>query len=269
LSIAHLAGMTVAFTPTLTLADWSAVAQIGATVFAGLGIIISMLLTRRTLADVQTDRRLRHRPYLTFERRGEVVPVEFERGGRFVPGVNPRYAEAMLSNLPEDAESVVLANAELSDGTIEPAFYGILKNFGSGAALEVRVTWEANCVWIGEERFELDDTKKTEPLYSEPLNRMPVIPSHIEPGQTARLSRLPAFIVKDHMRKISRVEGEIELWCRDIFGAHHVSRQHFLVWPQYLHAPPQVGITFGETVSESDDNDTRTGGLRLPNRARR
>jgi hypothetical protein len=223
--------------PDLTLSEWSDLAQVCATVIGFTGIIVSIWLSVRALREVERDRKLRHKPYLAFEQGGHRLPVKFVRGGSFIPGVNRTYADKVLGHLPTDGESVVIAHPE-HEGRIKPILYGHLKNYGAGPALSTAVTWMPKQIWIGNESFTIDERKQREALYSRELNEMPTIPSHIEPGAEAKLSRLPAFIIKDYEKKITRVDGELIIECRDIFGLSHRAVQEFHSFVEYREQPP-------------------------------
>jgi hypothetical protein len=233
--------------PDLSLSEWSDLAQVLATLIGFTGVIVSIWLSVRALKEVERDRKLRHKPYLAFVQGGHRLPVKFVRGGPFVPGVNRAYAEKVLGHLPADGESVVIAHPD-QEGRLKPILYGHLKNYGTGPALSTAVTWKPKQIWIGSESFAIDERKQQEPLYSCELNEMPAIPSHIEPGAEARLSRLPAFIVKDYERKITRVDGELVIECRDIFGHRHRAIQEFYSFAEYREQPPGFHVTFSDLV---------------------
>jgi hypothetical protein len=232
--------------PNLTLGEWGNVAQIVATILALLGVAISMWVAARTLREIEHDRRLRHRPYLAFEPGGHRMAVEFSKRGAAVPGVNPAAAKRMLAHLPADGESVDLVwNNNGPD-------YGRLKNYGAGPALEVKVRWIAERVFIGGDGFEVTEEKRLEPLYGSSLNTMPTVPSHLEPGTIGQLSRIPAFIVKDYEKKITRVDGYFEITCLDIFREEHRVVQEFHLFTQYREQPPNVHVTFSALRSDED-----------------
>ena len=155
----------------LTIQEWVSVAQVVATLVTFIGVLGSLWLSVKALREVQTDRKLRQRPHLAFETGGWKLQVEFVMAGKRIPGVNPAYVERVLASLPNNAESVRLLDHKSQSG--KPRFYGKLKNFGSGPALLTYITWIPKVVWIGSEKFVLDDKKLLEPLYSGPLNQMP------------------------------------------------------------------------------------------------
>jgi len=235
--------------PQLTLSEWSAIAQVAATLIGLAGVVISVWIGISTLREVQHDRKLRHRPYLAFEYGGHRIPVEFLAGGPFVPGVSRAYAEKALASLPPKGESVVILRAPGTAGRAKPVFYGHLRNYGAGAALSTEVTWVAERIWIGEESFVLDNAKMQEPLYAAPLNTMPTIPSHIEPGAEAQLSRLPAFVVKDYDKKVTQVDGHLMIRSADLFGAKYIVQQAYHLFCDYKESPPSVHVTFSDLIT--------------------
>ena len=234
----------------LTLTEWAAFAQVVATIVAAVAVIVSLWMSVKALREVQLDRKLRQRPHLAFETDGWPLPVHFVAAGRRVPGVNPSYAEQVLTSIPEDAKSVRLVDTP--DPKARP-YFGRLKNYGSGPALLTHVTWVANEVWIGAEKFVVDSGKAAEPLYAPPLNYMPAIPSHIAPGAEACLSRLPAFIEKDYERKVTRVEGVLCIECEDVFREQIRFNQRLYLFARYGNNPPEVHVTFSDLVDEHDE----------------
>lgn len=234
----------------LTIVEWGAIAQVGATLVAAVGVIVSLWVSINTLREVQKDRKLRQRPHLAFETGGWCFAVEFVAAGRRVPGVNPAYAEKVLSTIPPNAESVRIKDTGDSKS---PPFFGRLKNYGAGPALLTHVTWVAEEVCIGSDRFTIDSAKAAEPLYAADLNYVPAIPSHIAPGATAALSRLPAFIEKDHEKKITQVDGFLEIECQDVFGERLVIRQQFHLFTRYREQQPEVHVTFSDLIEDQSN----------------
>jgi len=228
--------------------EFDKMAQVAQVVMA-VGIIVSILISVRALREVRVDRRLSQKPHLMFEPGGHRFLVEIGPGGRRIAGVNPTYAEKALAALPEQSPSVRLKRRVTDEGRTAPGWYGSLKNYGSGPALDVKVQWVASQVWVGSEMFEVTEAKQTEPLYSRPLNTMPPMPAHIEAGSRAQLSRLPAFIVKDVDQKITRVEGHFEIRCQDVFGTSYVSKQVYHLFTGYADEPPHVHVTFSRLLT--------------------
>jgi hypothetical protein len=237
---------------SLTVQDWGLVAQIVATLATLTGVLVSLWLSVKALREVQTDRKLRQRPHLAFEMGGWKLPVEFVTAGKRIPGINPTYVESVFPDLPATAESVRLFNQKSKHW--RPTFYGRLKNFGFGPALSTYITWIPKVIWIGSEKFVLDDKKLAEPIYSAKLNQMSTSPSHIAPGVEAKLSRLPTFIEKDVNKKITRVEGHILIQCEDVFAETLSVRQEFGLFTGYNESPPTVLIKFSYLIQNENVN---------------
>jgi hypothetical protein len=227
---------------TLSVQDWGAVAQVAATIITLFGVIGSFWLSVKALREVQTDRKLRQRPHLAFEPGGHKIAVKFVQAGKHIPGVNPAYVAKVFPNLPDNAESVRMVQSH----------YGHLKNYGSGPALLTQITWIPKLVWVGSEKFVLDEKKLSEPSYSRVLNEMPSCPGHIAEGAEATLSRLPTFIEKDIERKITRVEGHFLIECEDVFAQTLSVRQKFHLFARYKEEPPHIHVTFSDLISEYD-----------------
>lgn len=225
-------------------------AQILLSIITFVGIITSIWLSIKALREVQTDRKLRQKPYLGFEIGGFEIPVEFKKAGKTIPGIDPDFVKKVFSHIPDDAESIRPKHKENKDGSVELLFYGQLRNYGLGPALTTTVVWTPKEVWLGSEKITLDEEKPLEPQYQEILNCMPSVPSHIMPGNEARLSRLPTFIEKDYMKKITKVEGVLRIECKDVFEAKHSVRQAFYLFTQYGRDHPHVHVTFGDFIPE-------------------
>jgi len=232
----------------LTLMEWSAIAQITIAVLTVVGVLASLYMSIRALKEIREDRLIRQKPHLAFEGGGYRLLVEFVKAGGCVPGIDPDFAKEVFSNLPEDAESIHLRSGKNN----RPIFYGDLRNFGLGPALETEVTWVPISVRIGSETFMIDGAKLDEPVYSKPLNTLPACPQHILPGGGAELSRLPTFIDKDFEKKISEVEGVLEIKCQDVFGNSHNTQQKFWMGTNYKAEEPSVHVTFMEVLLESN-----------------
>ena len=230
----------------LGLNEYSVLAQILVAIVSLVGIITSMWLSIKALREVQTDRKLRQRPYLGFEIGGYDIPVEFRKAGKTIPGIDPDYVRKVFSDMPDDAESIRPRQKEGKDGSFELLFYGQLRNYGLGPALATTVTWVPKEVWFGSEKFALDEKKSQEPQYYEVLNSMPSVASHILPSKEARLARLPTFIEKDYKKKITRVEGVLRIECKDVFGEKHAVSQTFYLFTYYKVDQPYIHVTFGD-----------------------
>lgn len=228
-----------------SLYEYSLLAQ----VIMGLGVIVSLYLSSRAVQEVQKDREIGARPHLMFQPRGTRVPIVFQEAGSAIPGINPSVAKKFFDHIPDDAESVRpgrIGDNKNGDGSRRPVFYGHLRNYGRGPALDTHVTWHPEKIWVGSEQFRLDERKQSEPSYRPDLNRMPTVPGHIESGDQAKLSRIPTFIDKDYEKKINIVTGLLEISCQDVFGNEHSTCQEFRIFTEYDAEDPYLVVTFGE-----------------------
>ena len=235
----------------MDITEFGTVAQIVLSMITFVGIVTSIWLSVRALREVQTDRKLRQKPYLGFEIGGYEIPIEFQKAGKTIPGINPDYVGKMFPDMPEDAESIRIKPRKSKQGNLETTFYGQLKNYGLGPALSTTVTWVPEEVWLGSERASLEDKKSVEPQYQEVLNCMPSVPSHISPDKDAGLSRLPTFIEKDYGKKITRVEGFLKIECKDVFAEKQAVKQAFYLFTYYSSDQPHIHVTFGDFVEEN------------------
>lgn len=90
----------------MDLTEYSMMAQIVLSFVSFVGIVTSIWLSVRALREVQTDRKLRQRPYLGFEIGGYDIAIEFQKAGRTIPGIDPDFVKKMFSDIPEDVESI-------------------------------------------------------------------------------------------------------------------------------------------------------------------
>jgi len=232
----------------MDLTEYSMIAQIVLSIVSFVGIVTSIWLSVRALREVQTDRKLRQRPYLGFEIGGYDIPIEFQRAGRTIPGIDPDFVKKMFPDIPEDAESIRIRQRRDKQGSPETAFYSQLRNYGLGPALSTTVTWIPEEMWMGAEKTSLNSEKLMEPQYQEVLNCMPSVPSHISPEKEARLARLPTFIEKDFRKKTTRVDGYLKISCKDVFGEKHLVTQTFYLFTYYASDQPHIHVTFGDFV---------------------
>lgn len=226
-----------------TFKDYVDISQIVIAVTAVFGTMISIFFSMKSLQEVRIDRRLRAKPHLAFECRGNLLNIEFVKAGKRIPGVNPKYVERKFFNLPDDAESVRIITS------LNKVDFGKLKNYGLGPALETEIVWQPERVKIGSEEFVIDKRKLSEAVYSTELNTIPAWDSHILPGSDTGVTRLPTFIEKDFEKKISEVQGILEISCKDVYGKKHVTTQRFFISTKYKNAPPCVLVTFGDLIN--------------------
>ncbi len=233
------------------LGEYATLAQIVTPIIVLVGIVLSMWLSVRALREVQKDRRMRQMPHLAFDVGGGGYPIEFVKAGRADLGIDPKYAEELFRDIPEEAESIHLKSEPDEAGRRRVTFgYGKLRNYGLGTALSAEVTWVPKKIQIGSEIFTIGKDKLLEPRYRKELNCIPSSPSHILPGEMAEFYRLPTFIQKDYERKIKEVEGVLLIECEDVFGGRHITNQEFRIFTNYGSDKPTIHITFGDLVNK-------------------
>lgn len=209
-----------------------------------LGVMASLYFSRSALQEVQRDRALRVAPYVFLEEGGWQNSVHFVKAGRSVPGKNPKWVEGFLTDVPRDAESIMIKDFRVG--------YGQARNYGGGPALDCSVEWIPTELTIGADRFTVDAGKRREPRYSPSVNTMPVIPRNLASGSSGALNRLPCFIEKDWERKILETRGELRICCRDTTGTRYVFRQEFYLKTGYGEGSPFVHVTFGDVLGEHE-----------------
>ncbi len=238
--------------PSLTLIEWGSIAQILITVITAVGVFTSIYISIKALREVQADRKQRQRPHLMFEYGGEEYPIELRKIGKSLPGVDTTYAEKVFSYIPDDAESIDIEQRRDEQGIIDDyLFIGTLNNYGVGPALATTVTWVPKEISIGSESFVIDYNKLKEPIYASELNTVPASPSHIMPNDESGLTRLPTYIVKDFEKKISSVDGILEIKYKDVFGTTHTTKQVFYLFTNYKKL--KIHITFSDLLSNNSN----------------
>ncbi|MCK3682849.1 hypothetical protein [Maribellus sp. YY47] len=225
--------------------DWVNIAQIATAIITLIGVATSVWLSIKALREVQHDRKLNHKPFLLFDFGAEQIPIEFVKCGKAIPGINPKYVQMAFAHLPDDIESIRVKHYEKDDKTIL-IDYGSLRNHGNGPALGVEVVFNPQKVWIGSEKFELNQNKLKEPQYERGLNKLPTYPSHIAKDSTGQLHRIPTFIEKDFEKKISRVDGILEIEYKDIFMNEYVTKQEFRIFTDYSADEKNITFTFSD-----------------------
>ena len=225
----------------MKLADYANIAQLVIAIATVGAVIAALTTTRKTLREVQYDRRLRQAPFLTFEPGGWGIPVTLVKTGLFIPGVNPAHVHEVFKDLKSDADTV-----QIKESDEDPLLYGRLINAGVGPALSVNILWVPEELKIGRDSFQVSSAKLTEPAYGSALNNMPAMPMMIAPGKTSEVSRLPSFIVMDIDRKLKKVSGRLEIACTDTSGTTYVAHQQFLLATDYQSEQPMIYVTFGD-----------------------
>ncbi len=237
----------------MALADYTPIAQIITSIVSVIGIVTSIWLSTKALREVQTDRKLRQRPFLGFDIGGYDIPIEFQKAGKTIPGIDPEIVQKMFPDMPKDAESIRMKQEQGKDEheSHTTRFFGQVRNYGLGPALSTTVTWIPNKMWTGKQEQLFDKKRPIEPQYMEMFNCMPSVPSHIMPGNTAGLARLPTFIEKDYRKQITRAEGTLKIKCQDVFGIEHTVQQSFYLFTYYNADQPHVHVTFGDFIEQT------------------
>jgi hypothetical protein len=237
----------------MTIEQWTILEIVGGlatTVFTLVGVIASLFMATKAIREVQIDRRLNKAPYLAFEPGGQRYPIEF----------NEVENTELIKRIGAEGKSITLAGLKTNNGKITNEYHG-LKNYGLGPAIHTQITWIPQIVWVGTERFRIDEKKLTEEKYRRDLNTIPASPSHLLPEQEATFFRIPAFIQRDYERKMTRVSGYIEIAYLDLFKEKHVTQQKFIIFTGYKDNPPYIHFTFldiifDQEVNQADDDES-------------
>jgi hypothetical protein len=224
------------------------IAQILTTIITVIGVFASIWLSIKALREVQRDRKLNHKPYLIFERGAHRIPIEFKKRGKSIPGINPNYVKHTFSHLPDDIESVRVKKGK--KGKIIK--YGHLKNYGNGPAVNVKVLFKPQKIWVGKEMFKLKNQKLKEPQYKESLNTLPISPSHVSKDNEGQLVRIPTFIEKDFEKKITRIDGILKINYFDIFNQKHTTKQVFRIFTGYEEEEKYLQFVFGDLKNKKE-----------------
>ena len=217
----------------MTIQEWI---EIATAAFTIIGVIASLYMSVKALREVQIDRKLQKEPYLAFETGGQKFPIEIIRQ-------DDRTENDEMSASME----IVRINLKTEDGRIKN-MYGKLRNFGLGPAIETKIIWIPQEIWLGTEKFHINEEKLLEKKYSNQYNTIPASPGHILPGQEGKFFRIPAFIQRDTEMKITKVDGMIEIQCYDVFRNKHTVRQKYHLFTGYKEETPYIHFTFSDLI---------------------
>src|ERR1035441_4730895 len=120
----------------LDIKAWVDIAQIGIAIMTLIGIALSFWISRKTLKEVQKDRIYNQRPFLIFQYGGQRIAIEFKKHDDGKLYVHPYWP---------------------SSGTGKSVFvptFGHLKNYGTGPAIDITITWYVDEVNIRGEKFK-------------------------------------------------------------------------------------------------------------------
>jgi hypothetical protein len=211
---------------------WVDIAQIATAILTLIGIYGSMHLSIKAIREVEKDRKYSQRPYLLFDMGGHIMGIELKKDFK----TGKYYAAIKWDELP--------------GGFVSVHFYGKLKNYGTGPAFDIHITWLVNRIWIKDEMFEIDNEKLKQAQYNPKFNTNPVVPKHLVANQETGLHLMPTFIADDFDRKISKAEGVHILTYKDSFGEKYTTRQKFYVFTDYQHPENGFHVTFSDIVEE-------------------
>lgn len=210
----------------ITLEKGAYLAQLSLAIITAIGVLVSLYFSTRSLREIVLDRHQRQRPHLAFEPGGFQYHIVFVKDG------------------PKGEELVRVVGDK---------FIGRLKNYGLGPALSTNVTWVAREIWVGDERFEINQRKRQEPIYAFSNNQVPTHPIHILPDREAGLTHLPEFIVRDYEKKITRAVGVLLIETRDVFNNKIRFESGFRIITNYKDANSNVIVTFGDHAEDYEE----------------
>jgi hypothetical protein len=215
---------------TLDLKLWVDIAQIITALITLLGVATAFWLSRKTLREIQNDRIISQRPFLLFDYGGHKTSVEFNkaRDGK-------EYTQAYWPVVNEK-------------GGIRVPTIGKLKNLGVGPAIDVRITWIVEQVYIKGEKFKIDDEKRKESQYMPSMNSNPIMTSHLFPNQESGFHLIPYFISADFEKKIERADGYFKITYFDTFKNKHETYQKFHVFTDYV--DKKFHTTFSDLIEQ-------------------
>ncbi|MFC4686529.1 hypothetical protein ACFO4P_06220 [Epilithonimonas pallida] len=219
-------------TNNLDLNFWVDIAQIATMLLTLVGLIISFWLSREALKEVRRDRVIGQRPFLLFDYGGHQSRIE-------------------LKKYNDGKEYASFFWPKLESGGIHVPTVGKLRNLGTGPAVDVRLQWIIEEIYIKGEKFKIDDTKRKEPQYSPENNQNPIRESHIFPNQETGYHLLPRFISHDFNRKIERADGHFIIHYQDTFNNKHQTFQKFHAFPDY--EKMTFHTTFGDLIKNEND----------------
>ena len=177
---------------------WVDITQIATAIITLIGIALSFWISRKTLKEVQRDRVYSQKPFLLFSYGGHVIAITFKTHTDGKTYIQPYWPP-------------------VGDGGVRIPVFGDLKNYGTGPAIDIRITWVVEEVYIKGEKFEIDDKKRQEPQYSKLRNTNPLNTTHISPNGETGIHLIPNFISCDFEKKIERADGYFIISYTDTF----------------------------------------------------
>jgi len=229
---------------TLTLEQFSHMAQILTAFITVIAVLVSVRFSIKALREVQLDRNLRHKPFVAFEP-GPLDLIIKKSSKRKLSGLKEDWLEKELENLvPQDAVFFYLSPPEPG--------YGCLRNYGAGPALSVDVCWSVIKAKVPTSTSS-EARKLRQKLYGQEFNTTPSVPHHILNNNYATITRLPSFILADYMSEIVEILGILEIKYKDIFGKNHKTEQAFRMFTTYQPFSVTITVTFSDLIYSKKD----------------
>jgi hypothetical protein len=212
---------------------WVDVAQVITALFTLIGVILSFWFSRNTLKEVQRERWYGQRPYLLFQYGGRVISIDFKKH--------------------EDGKVYVqILWPSAGQGIIIPTL-GELKNYGTGPAIDVNITWVVEKIYTKNAEILIDENKRKELQYSSDRNTNPIMATHLLPSQESGIHLMPFFISADFDRAIKRADGYLIIKYSDTFGHNHETYQKFHVFTHYETPERGFHTTFSDLMASKSN----------------
>lgn len=211
---------------------WVDIAQIITAIVTLIGVGLSFWISRKTLQEIQRDRVVGQRPFLLFDYGGYVSTINFKK----YEGDSNEYIELFWP--------------PTGNGGVHVVTVGKLKNLGTGPALDVRIRWIVEEVFIKGERFKIDKDKRKESQYLPNNNENPINKSHLYPNEESGFHLIPHFISFDFERKIERAGGYFIISYYDTFENKHETFQKFNVFTDYNNLSQGFHTTFSDLIKK-------------------
>jgi hypothetical protein len=206
------------------------------------GVLVSLYIGICTLGEIRKGRQHSITPFCLFPTGAQRVLVEFDDSSG-IPGIEISLATRLNRDRPPGKNRITANNP-----------WGKLQNFGMGPAVNTKISLLAYRVFMGEEVFVVDESKRTDFPYAEIYNRIPAHPSHLAVGKEAVFMRLPTPIVVDFKRRMTRLDFVVIIAYRDLFGNSYQKFQGLRAFCNYLDdsSEPYLVLTFLEEMDPAN-----------------
>lgn len=179
--------------------------QMASPVVAAIGIAASTAIALAALRNNRRDQRQRIQPNVLFTPRGETVAVDSPTQG-LLPGRDAKEAAEFLAALPEGTTARTAS-----------APFGELKNYGTGPAFDIRLSFRPNLLLTAGSERPLTAAEKA--LYlREGVNALRPLPAHLAAGAAATLGAFPGILCF-LPAGATGVAGRFDISCADATGA--------------------------------------------------